>query len=82
MKTLTLKVQDGFIDDFLNIIEKYQDKIQIQKDKNLELDPYFYERQKSLHKIKEDIENGSIKMIEHKDIWSNIKNHLNSIENI
>jgi len=39
--------------DFQNIIEKY-------KDKKLELDPYFYERQEKLHKATSDIKNGSI----------------------
>lgn len=80
MKTLTLKVQDSFIDDFLTIIEKHKDKVQIQKDKNLEYDPYFYERQKELQKIRENIKNGDIQMQKHNDVWSNIKKHLSTIE--
>jgi len=38
MQTLTVNIQD-----FLSIVEHYKDKIQIQKDKNLEYNPYFYE---------------------------------------
>ncbi|MFA7090317.1 MAG: hypothetical protein WC149_00545 [Arcobacteraceae bacterium] len=51
MKTLMLNVQDSFVQDFLAIIDQY-------KDKNLENDPYFYERQKELHQIRDDIKNG------------------------
>jgi len=36
MQTLTLNIQDSFIQDFLHLIEPYHDKIEIQKDKNLE----------------------------------------------
>ena len=46
MQTLTVNIQDNFVQDFLTIIEHYKDKVQLQKDKNLVADPYFYERQK------------------------------------
>lgn len=35
----------------MNALEQLKDNIQISKDKNLELDPYFYERQNRLHRI-------------------------------
>ena len=41
MQTLTLDVQDNFVQDFLTILEHYKDKVQLTKDKNLEYDPYF-----------------------------------------
>jgi len=44
MQTLTVNIQDNFVQDFLTIIEHYKDKDKLQKDKNLEYDPYFYER--------------------------------------
>ena len=47
MQTLTINIQDGFVQDFLSIVEHYKGKIEIQKDKNLEYDPYFYERKKT-----------------------------------
>jgi len=59
MQTLTVNIQDGFIQDFLSIVEHYKGKIQIQKDKNLEYDPYFYERQEELHQLRADIKNGA-----------------------
>ena len=63
MQTLTLNIQESFMQDFLTIIEQYKDKIQLKKDKNLELDPYFYERQKQLQQDIEDIDSGKIKML-------------------
>ncbi len=63
MQTLTINIQDGFIQDFLSIVEHYKGKIQIQKDKNLEYDPYFYERKQQLQKDISDIDNGSIEML-------------------
>jgi len=63
MQTLTVNVQDSFIQDFLSIVEHYKGKIQIQKDKNLEYDPYFYERKKQLQQDINDIDNGKIEML-------------------
>ena len=63
MQTLTINIQDGFIQDFLSIIEHYKGKIQIQKDKNLEYDPYFYERKKQLQQDISDIDSGEIEML-------------------
>jgi len=63
MQTLTVNIQDGFIQDFLSIIEHYKDKIQIQKDEKLEYDPYFYERKKQLQQDIDDIDNGKIEML-------------------
>ena len=63
MQTLTVNIQDGFIQDFLSIVEHYKGKIQIQKDKNLEYDPYFYERKKQLQQDINDIDSGKIEML-------------------
>ena len=80
MQTVTVNIQDGFMQDFLTIVEHYKDKIQVQKDKNLEYDPYFYERQKQLQQDIEDIESGKIEMLsqeqydnEMKDFFSELK---------
>ena len=63
MQTLTVNIEDGFIQDFLSIVEHYKGKIHIQKDKNLEYDPYFYERKKQLKEDVDDIDNGKIEML-------------------
>ncbi len=63
MQTLTINIQDNFIQDFLAIIEHYGDKIQLKKDINLEYDPYFYERKKQLQQDITDIDSGRIEML-------------------
>lgn len=63
MQTLTLDIQDNFMQDFQNIIEKYKDKITIKKDKNLEYDPYFYQRKKDLEQVIEECENGKMELL-------------------
>ena len=63
MQTLTINIQDNFMQDFLAIIEHYGDKIQIKKDENLEYDPYFYERKKQLQQDINDIDSGKIEML-------------------
>jgi hypothetical protein len=79
MQTLTVNIQDNFVQDFLTIIEHYKDKVQLQKDKNLEQDPYFYERQKQLEQDLQEVESGTAEMISHNDLWSNINNHLKTL---
>ena len=67
MQTLIVNIQDNFVQDFLAIVEHYQGKIQIQKDKNLEYDPYFYERQKELQEIRNNIKNSNSQLISFED---------------
>jgi hypothetical protein len=52
MQTITLQVIDDFMSEFIKFIETAKDNIIVKQDKNLELDPYFYERQKDLQKTK------------------------------
>jgi hypothetical protein len=79
MQTLTVNIQDNFVQDFLTIIDHYKDKVQLQKDKNLEQDPYFYERQKKLEEDLKEVESGTAEMISHNDLWNNINNHLKTL---
>jgi hypothetical protein len=79
MHTLTVNIQDSVFQEFLNFVSKRKDSIEITEDKNLELDPYFYERQKQLHQDLGEVESGKAEMISHDDLWSNINNHLKSI---
>ena len=79
MQTVTLDIQDNFMQDFLNIIGNHKDKIQLKKDKNLESDPYFYERQKQLRQDLQEVESGTAEMISHDELWGNINNHLKTL---
>ena len=80
MQTLTVNIQDNFVQDFLTIIDHYKDKVQLKKDKNLEYDPYFYERKKQLQQDINDIDNGEVKMINNKDFWDDIDNFTQSLQ--
>ncbi|WP_321779254.1 hypothetical protein [Sulfurimonas sp.] len=63
MQTMAVEVQDDYVNDFMNYVNNHSDRITISKDKNLEYDPYFYERQKELQKDLEDIENGKAEFL-------------------
>ena len=80
MKTISIQVQDNFMQKFLNFVNSNSKDIIITKDANLELDPYFYERQKQLQKDLEEIESGKAKMISHNELWSNIHKHLETLK--
>jgi len=80
MQTLTVNIQDNFVQDFLTIIEHYKDKVQLQKDENLVNDPYFYERQKQLEQDIAEIDNGQVKMINNKDFWDDIDTFTQSLQ--
>ena len=80
MQNIAIQVQDEYVSDFMNYVNNHSDSIIIRKDENLELDPYFYERQKELHQTRDDIKSGNIEMVSHETLWGNIKNHLETIE--
>lgn len=63
MHILTVKIQDSVFQEFLNFISKRKETIEITKNKNLELDPYFYDRKEELEQIIEDSENGTMEML-------------------
>lgn len=61
MQTLKLDIPDNKIDIVLNIIKNLKDDVVNNFeliDKNLEQDPYFYERRKQLHILHDNIKNG------------------------
>ncbi len=80
MQTLTVNIQDNFVQDFLTIIEHYKDKVQLQKDENLVADPYFYERQKQLQQDIDEIDSGKTQMINNKDFWDDIDTFTQSLQ--
>ncbi len=81
MQTIAVQIKDSYVQNFMSYVNNHSENITISKDKNLEQDPYFYERQKELHQIKNDIDNGKVEMVSHEKVWGNIKNHLKTIEN-
>jgi len=63
MQTLSVQIQDDYMQQFINFVKNSHSKVTISKDENLEFDPYFYERKKELEQIIEDSENGTMEML-------------------
>jgi hypothetical protein len=63
MQTLSVQIQDNYIQNFMSYVNDNGKNITILKDKNLEIDPYFYERKQDLEQIIEDSENGTMEML-------------------
>ncbi len=76
MRILTIEVKDDFMTEFMNVLDNFKDNIKVTKDKNLEEDPYFYERQKKLQQI---IESGS-DTVSHDELWNKVHKHLETIK--
>jgi len=76
MQTLAVQVEDSYIQKFMNYVNNHSEDITISKDKNLELDPYFYERRRELHQIRDDIKNGKSQLI----LFDDFENKTNQLE--
>ena len=63
MQTIAVQIQDDYIPNFMNYVNSHSENITITKDKNLELDPYFYERQKQLQQDIHDLDNGKAEIL-------------------
>ena len=61
MKTLTIDIQDSFLKEFLNFVQKNQNKILVRNSSDYE-DIYFDDRKKQLQKIRDDIKDGKEKL--------------------
>jgi len=81
MHTFTVKVQDSVFQEFLNFVSKRKENIEITKDENLELDPYFYERQHKLHQIRGDVQSGRMKLLSQKESDAEVDLLFNELEN-
>ena len=80
MQTLTIDIKDDFMAEFMKIIDTVKDNVVVRKDKNLELDPYFYERQKKLQKIRDDIKTGKVEMIDDKEFWEDMDAFVETLQ--
>ena len=63
MQTMAVQIQDSYVQNFMSYVNNHSENITITKDKNLELDPYFYERKKELAQVIEECENGTMEML-------------------
>jgi len=80
MQTLTIQVKDDFMTEFMKMIDTVKDNVVVQKDKNLEYDPYFYERRDRLQQIRDNSKSGKTKMIEDSEFWEDIDTYVDTLQ--
>lgn len=80
MQTIAVQIQDDYVQKFMSYVHNHSENITIEKDKNLELDPYFYERQKELHQIREDIKNGQMEMLSQEQYDKEMKHFFSDLK--
>jgi len=73
MTARMIRINDGYITAFDEMVATFEDNIEIVDDPNLKLDPYFYERKASLDKTIKAIDDGSITMLSHEDVWADLE---------
>ena len=81
MQTLAVHIEDNHIQNFMSYVNKHSSNISISKDRNLELDPYFYERKKKLHQIRDDVQNGKMKLLTQEESDDEIELFFKELEN-
>lgn len=80
MQTLSVHIQDDYMQQFMNFVKNSRSNITISKDKNLELDPYFYERQQELHQIRADVKSGKMEMLSEEQYEKEIQQFFSELE--
>lgn len=80
MQTLSVQIHDDYVNDFISYVNNHSDIITIAKDKNLALDPYFYERKKKLHLIRDDVHNGKMRLLTQEESDCEIESFFKQLE--
>jgi hypothetical protein len=70
MQTMTVQIQDNYVSDST-----------IEKNENLKLDPYFYERKEKLHQIRDDVKNGNMRLLSQDESDNEIELFFKELEN-
>ncbi|MEA1916288.1 MAG: hypothetical protein U9N42_02040 [Campylobacterota bacterium] len=81
MQTLSIQVQDDYIQNFMSYVNEHNVDINVLKDKNLDIDPYFYERKKKLHQIRNDVHNGKMRLLTQEESDNEIELFFKELEN-
>ncbi|MBL0707868.1 MAG: hypothetical protein JJW00_02365 [Sulfurimonas sp.] len=81
MQTMSVQIQDSYVQNFMSYVNSHSENVTISKDKNLELDPYFYERKKRLHQIRDDVQNGKMRLLTQKESDDEIELFFKELEN-
>jgi hypothetical protein len=81
MQTLSVQVEDSYMQQFMHFVNNSQSHIIVKNDEKLDLDPHFYERRKELHQIRDDIKNGKMEMLSQEQYDQEIEEFFKHIEN-
>ena len=80
MQTMSVQIQDNYVQHFMNYVNSHSENIAIKKDKNLELDSYFYERQEKLHQIRDDMKSGNMRLLSQEESDNEIELFFKELE--
>jgi hypothetical protein len=72
MTARMVRINDGYITAFDEMVATFKENIEIVDDPNLKLDPYFYERKASLDKTIKAIDDGTMKMYDFNESIDNL----------
>jgi len=80
MQTMAVQIKDNYVQNFMSYVDSNSENITIKKDKNLELDLYFYERQEKLHQIRNDVKNGNMRLLSQEESDNEIELFFKELE--
>ncbi len=90
MQTLAVQIDDSYMQTFMNYVRLHSDSITIARekttkyektrDKNLEYDPYFYERKEEIRQTREDIKSGKCQLLSQEQYDKEMKIFFNELE--
>jgi len=80
MQTMSVQIQDSYVQKFMSYVNNHSENITISKDRNLEIDPYFYERKKKLHQIRDDVKSGKMEMLSEEQYEREIEQFFSELE--
>jgi len=80
MQTLSVEVEESYMQQFLQFVKNSQSKVMVKNNERYDLDPYYNERKKELHQIRSDIKNGSMEMLDETQYKREIEQFFASIE--
>jgi len=80
MQILSIQIQDSYMQQFMNFVKESHSNITVSKDKNLEIDPYFYERKRELHQIRADVKSGKMEMLSEEQYEKEMEHFFSELE--
>jgi len=80
MQTLSIQIEDSYMQQFMNFVKESHSNITVSKDKNLEIDPYFYERKNELQQIRADVKSGKMEMLSEEQYEQEVEQFFSELE--